>query len=203
MSKEALRVFLCGEGPCELGSRFGHPTYQHDKEPGVLHCMLEHVQPEGWTIHAARDWKGVRKFQVGRSEHRDMHNVRAAALDAREHGCDMLVFSRDKDSDEERESAVERGIQKALSEVSNLAIVGGVAKPALEGWVLAMLGEHRTEELSTTRATQRLTEQHGIDRKDSRAMANMVERTGLNQIPCDAGSLLRWVERARAALGQQ
>ena len=35
-----VKVFLCGEGRNELGSRCGHPAYQTDAEPGVLHALL-------------------------------------------------------------------------------------------------------------------------------------------------------------------
>ncbi len=39
-----VRVFLSGEGSNELGSRFGHPSFQSDERPGVLHALLSRVQ---------------------------------------------------------------------------------------------------------------------------------------------------------------
>src|SRR5207253_2222170 len=79
---------------------------QSNARPGVLHLLLEKVQPTGWEVTAARTWASIRKVRVGRSEHRDEHNVLAIALDAKEAGCDVLAFSRDRDRDYEREAAV-------------------------------------------------------------------------------------------------
>lgn len=194
------KVFLCGEGPNELGSRFGHLAYQNDKNPGVLHRMLEHVRPSGWEVGGARTWKNIRKYKVQGARHADAHNVLGAALDAKEHGCHVLAFSRDVDNDKERWGAIELGIEHVSKEfTSPPAIVGAAAVPALEGWLLAMMGVPKTEEMSRAKAAQLLTEK-GIAPKNSPAMAEFVEKHGLRNIPPDARSLQSWVGRAQMAL---
>lgn len=195
MTQKKVAVFLAGEGKNELGSRVGPPAFQTGDHPGVLQILLERVQPTGWEVKGARTWASVRKLRVGRSEHRDEINVLAIALDAKEAGCDVLAFSRDRDRDEERAEAIKRGIAR----VEGLDVIGGVAIPTLEGWLLALMGERRTEELSPTRAEELLTER-GTARKSSSAMAVSAESCDLDAIPDDAWSLRAWLDRARDVL---
>lgn len=194
------KVFLCGEGGNELGSRFGHPAHQTDERPGVLHALLTRVQASGWEVGGARDWVRIRKFRIGGAPHNDTHNVLGAVLDAKEAGCDVLAFSRDLDRDPDRKDAIEEGIRRAPSTfASPPVVVGGVAVPTLEGWVLALLQERRTEELTPTRAERELAEK-GIAKKNTADMVRVVEEADLSNLPDDATSLATWLGRARAVL---
>jgi hypothetical protein len=200
VSAGPVKVFLGGEGPNELGNRFGHPAYQNDERPGVLHALLARVERAGWEVGGARDWKSIRKFRAGKAEHQDTHNVMGLALDAREAACAVLAFSRDLDRDIAREEAVEEGIRRSLAAFGGaLGIAGAVARPALEGWLLALLGERGTERLSTPRATALLAEK-GVSAKDGAAMVRVVEEAALDAIPPDAASLRLWLARAEAVL---
>ena len=194
-----VRVFLCGEGRNELGSRCGHPAYQTDAEPGVLHALLRRVEASGWEVGGARDWTSIRKYKTGVA-HRDTHNVLGVALDAKEAGCDVLAFSRDVDNDTTRKDAVEQGIRR-IPETFTAApeVIGGVAVPTLEAWILALLGELHTEELTTKRAELRLDER-GVASKDGRAMVLVAENADLDKLPKDAAALAAWLARARAVL---
>src|SRR5476649_489749 len=71
----------------------------------------------------------------------------ASAQDARDAGADALVFVRDSDRDRyhQRENDIERGIQEAEALFPELDICGGVAKQEIEAWILALLGENRSE----------------------------------------------------------
>jgi hypothetical protein len=196
------KVFLCGEGPNELGSRFGHPAYHSDKRPGVLHALLARVQPTGWEVGGAREWKRIRKFKSpgGKASHEDTHNVLGAALDAKEAGCDVLAFSRDGDRDPARHDAIEEGIRKVPETVPSApAVIGGVAVPTLEGWILALSQERRTEELTPKRAEQALQDK-GVKPKDGTAMVRLIEEADLSKLPSDATSLAAWLARAKNVL---
>lgn len=196
MSKR--KIFLCGEGSNELGSRFKPAAFQHDREPGVLHALLERVQPSGWEIGGARDWKGIRKFRVGGAKHADTHNVLGAAKDAIDAGCDVLVFARDRDKDLARVDAVEEGIARVAQIFARPPeVVGAVAVPLLEGWILALLRVRRTEELAPKRAEEDLIAK-GVPAKDREAMVRVIEEADLDQLPDAAASLRLWLTRAAA-----
>ena len=194
-----VKVFLCGEGRNELGSRRGHPAYQTDAEPGVLHALLRRVEASGWEVGGARDWTSIRKYKAG-AAHRDTHNVLGVALDAKEASCDVLAFSRDVDNDPLRQEAVEEGIRRIPDTFAAApGVIGGAAVPTLEAWILALLGERHAEALTTKRAVVRL-EERGVAAKDGRAMVRVVEEADFDELPGDAASLVAWLARARSVL---
>ena len=195
-----VKVFLSGEGSNERGSRFAPRAFQSDERPGVLHVLLERVQPDGWEVGGARDWKGIRKYRAGAASHADTHNVLGVAKDAKDAGCDVLAFSRDLDRDAARRQAIEEGIARVPEVLAGApAVIGGVAVPTLEGWILALLGVRAAEALSPKRAEEALV-QKGIPRKDGAAMVRVVEDADLAGLPSDATSLRTWLERAKAVL---
>ncbi|WP_437678492.1 hypothetical protein [Sorangium sp. So ce131] len=197
---EKTRIFLVGEGENELGSRAGAPAYQSDKRPGVLWTLLSRVQPAGWVVGGAREWKSIRKYKARGATHEDTRNVLGAALDAKEAGCDVLAFSRDIDRDPARREAIEEGIRRVASTMpAPPEVIGGVAVPALSGWILALLGEKATEELSPLRA-QAMLAAKGMMPDDGAAMVRVAEDADLDAVPQDAASLTEWIARARAVL---
>jgi hypothetical protein len=166
----------------------------------VLHVLLERVQPDGWEIGGARDWKGIRKYRAGAARHADTHNVLGVAKDAKDAGCEVLAFSRDLDRDTARKQAIEDGIARVPEVLAGApAVIGGVAVPTLEGWILALLGVGASEALSPRRAEEALV-QKGVARKDGAAMVRVVEDADLAGIPADATSLRVWLGRAAAVL---
>jgi hypothetical protein len=195
-----VKVFLSGEGRNELGSRAGQRAYQSDQEPGVLHALLARVQASGWEVGGACNWSRIRKYRVGAAPHEDTHNVLGVALDAKEAGCEVLAFSRDVDKDLGRHQAIEDGIALVPRTFANAPeVIGGVAVPKLEGWILALLGVRGTEALSPSRAEKDLVAK-GVAPKDGRAMVEKVEGADLAGIPPDAASLRTWLGRARDVL---
>lgn len=189
-----LKVFLCGEGANELGSRARERAYQTDDQPGVIQALLRKVRSDGWRVGGAVTWKNIRKFRAGGAAHADTTNVRGAALDAREHGCEVLAFVRDGDGDVERRDAITAGIASAQG--AELKIVGGVAVPAIEGWILALRGEARTEERSRAQLGARL----GTEAKNTTVYVAAVELADRSSIPLDASSLRDWLRRADQVL---
>jgi len=195
-----VKVFLAGEGSNELGSFAGHPAYHDDERHGVLHALLTRIQPDGWEVGGARTWKSIRKLRARGATHADTHNVLGATLDAKEARCDVLAFCRDRDTDHERVDAIKTGIARAPTEIpGSPPIVGGVAIPLIEGWLLAVLGEPRTETMSPS-AAQKALEARGHAAKDGEAMVRAIEDADLGKLPPDATSLHAWLAQARAVL---
>jgi hypothetical protein len=182
-------VLLCGEGPNELGR--GGP----EPHAGVLEALLAalglHV-----SVVERLPWKKVPHYRAGGHASREERLVRGAALRAKDRGA-ALVFVRDRDGDEARESAIER----ALTQGDAPVVVGGVAIEQLESWLLAIAGERSTEQHGRAR-TFELVRQHAQP-KSTVAYVALVERHGLSRVAPDAASLHRWLERAREALAER
>jgi hypothetical protein len=195
-----LRVFLAGEGSNELGRYADHPAYRDKMKVGVLEALLARVEPTGWEVVGAVKWKDIRKFRMGHAAHADTHNVMGAANDAREAGCEVLAFTRDRDNDMTRPPAIAEGVYRASTAMASVGIVGCCACPTLEGWMLALLGKTGTESMSSTKASAELAAE-GIPSKDGAAMVAVVENAELDRVSPDAESLLHWLEQARSKLG--
>jgi len=200
-ASQVLRVFIAGEGRNELGRRSGSPAYQGERsDPGVIEALLRKVRPTGWEVSAAVDWKELRKFKARTGGRGDGANVAKAHLRAREHGCDVIAFVRDRDGVrfEPRESDIEAAIAELASAGAGPRVIGGVAIEKLESWLVALAGVSRSEALR--RPEEHLAKQ-GIDGKDTAAMVAHVDEHGIHAVPEDAASLRRWLDRARAVLG--
>jgi hypothetical protein len=194
----AVKVWLGGEGSCEIGGRA-----DGNERPGVLEALLKHLEPAGWVIAGATRWKHIRKFRAGAAirdgiGHADLANVRGLALEASEAGCEIVAFARDRDADDGRAAAVAKGIE--LSETVGIRIVGGLAIPAIEGWILALHGVRNADSYSRQRAESELAAL-GIELRSPEAYVAVVEAAAaplLDTIP--PGSLLEWVQTAARVL---
>ncbi len=196
----AVKVFLGGEGNCELGGR----ADGNDRR-GVIEALLLQIEPSGWIVGGALKWQHIRKFKAGGARelgnHRDTHNVRGLALHAWEAGCEVMAFVRDVDAESERRAdAIARGIEAAANERPEVAIIGGGARPALEGWILALLNERNTDEMSRARTLERLRELEIVAKK-AEAYVEVVEAAKLDALPPGCDSLTEWIAIARARLG--
>lgn len=109
-----------------------------------------------------------------------------------------MVFVRDSDRDRyhQRENDIERGIQEAEALFPELDICGGVAKQEIEAWILALLGENRSESHSDAKTI--LKSRHQIDRRIEKVRA--IENADFAAMAKDANSLQLWIDRARKAL---
>jgi hypothetical protein len=195
-----IRVILAGEGKNELGSFAVEEAFRTEPEPGVLEALLRQIRREGFQVTNAISWKDLPKLQVGIGRKGETYNVLRAYHRARKLGCDVLVFSRDRDREKfaHRVDDIEHALTQIEASEGGPAVVGGVAIEKLESWLVAVAGHHRSEEMR--RPEEKLIEM-GIGDKDTRAMVALVEERGLAGVPPDARSLRRWLDRARAALG--
>jgi len=191
------KVFLCGEGKHELGTRAGDPVYQSDEGPGVLVALLRRIKPDGWSVGSAREWKSYRRFQAHGPSHGDGVTVRKIALDAAEYGCSIAAFLRDQNGDPSRKKQIDEAIAKLHVEGElNVALAGAVVIPAIEAWMLALRGEHKTEAMSRSQAANRLAALIKPNEVTTSAMVEIVENVDSSLIPDDAHSLLEWRRRA-------
>lgn len=195
------RAFLGGEGNNDIGSRWQRPM---GDQPGVVETLLRRLRPSGWHVAGARSWQSIRKYQAGaarqRARHADAHNVLGLVLHAYEDACEMLAFVRDGDDDVVREQEVARVLNEIVSYGFSdayryeLAIVGGIAKPKLEGWILCMRGVRGTDAMTRARVDRELATTD-VDPKSTTPYVEIAQACAL---PSGVGSLPEWLELARA-----
>lgn len=195
-----MKVFLSGEGPDDLGDWF-HPAQYRSHPPvaGILEALLRRVATVDFSIVGAQAWKRIRKFRTNSRMRAETQNVLGLMLEADETGADVLVFVRDQDGYADRQADVEEGIRLARRGEYDAAVVGGVAVQEIEAWILAMLGERRSERHADPKAV--LGANHGIT--DRPGKVRVVEDADMTRIPDDAASLLAWLNEAKTAFGAQ
>lgn len=198
----AIGVFLGGEGRNELGSRSGHPAHQTDTEPGVIETLLRHVQPNGWRVVGARNWAQIRKFRAHGPTPNEQRNVAALALHAREAGARVLAFVRDGDDDSNRAADVSAAVLTHEANGAAPDIIGGVAVPVLEGWLLSLHGESGAERLGKAATIRRFQDRFGFLKETARVV-ELAQQADLSQIPKDAQSLNAWLLKARSVFMKQ
>jgi hypothetical protein len=181
-----IKVYLAGEGRFELGGWAAEREYQEDR-PGLIEALLRAIVPDGWTVCGGRPWKDIPKLRARPGETAEAQNVRGAALDARDAGCDVLVFVRDRDRDDSRRAAIERTRRELLDEGNRIA--GGIACECADAWLLAIVGERRSESLPSAAAKQRRVSVAA----DTDAAVAVIEQHGLVSVADDATSLRQWL----------
>jgi len=198
-----IRVIIAGEGRNELGGFANEEVFRKDEpEAGVIEALLRQVRPDGWRVVDAIHWKKAPKLQVGIAGKGEALNVQRAYHHAKKRGCEILAFTRDRDDVRfaHRERDIERAIISITETTEGPALVGGVAIEKIESWVAAIAGTTQSEKL---RRPEEKLEAQGIRNKDTAAMVQLVQQYGLRNIPNDAQSLRRWLERAEKALNRQ
>jgi hypothetical protein len=202
------KVWIVGEGNNELG--------RHDdsgnRQRGVLETLLVHVCASGWRCAGKTPWNLIQKFRAGGAhmggpQHGDYLNVLGLVLAAYEEASDAVAFTRDVDSDPDREDAVSSALDWIHNESGwKIEVIGGVAKPAIEGWILALRAVPNTDAMSRRRTKEHLTEQ-GIDFKSTDHYVQAVEKAALGEprhfgLPSGAESLRAWLTTAHEVLNR-
>lgn len=196
-----LKVFLGGEGNNDIGTRWYRPM---GDQPGVIEVLLRKVRATGWHVAGARSWQSIRKYRaggaLGKADREDAHNVLGLVLHGYEEACEMLAFVRDHDGDDVRE----REIRRVLDGIAafgfakeyhyELAIVGGVPRPKLEGWMLCLLGVAGTDDMKRVRVDRELAAAQ-VGLKSTEQYVAIAESCVL---PTGDGSLPSWLARADA-----
>jgi hypothetical protein len=204
---DEVKVWLGGEGPSEIGDR----DRPDGERVGAIEALLRKVEPDGWRVAGAVRWQHIRKFTVGaargRHNHGDIHSVAGLVNMAFEAGCPVVAFTRDVDADPDRADAIRRGIEhaRAIPHLSATQIIGGPAEPALEGWILALLGVRDTEAMSRQKAN-RLLDERGLGGKRAEDYVRVIEEADLAlasdadlaRLPPGCAALRAWLHDARA-----
>jgi len=200
-----LKVFLGGEGNNDIGTRWQRPM---GDQPGVVETLLRRVRPSGWHVAGARSWKSIRKYRAGaarkRADHDDVHNVLGLVLHAYEEACEMLAFVRDLDGEDLREQEIRRVLETiatfgfAEEYHYELAVVGGVARPKLEGWILWLLGSTGTDAMTPARVDRELA----TTDIEPKLTAQYVAIAESGTLPSGEGSLPEWLAGADATFRQ-
>jgi hypothetical protein len=200
------KVWIVGEGNNELGAGDGYGG----RHRGVLDALLARVRDGGWECSGKLQWNAVQKFRAGGARlagpnHGDYLQVLGLVLVAYENVADAVAFTRDVDSDPDREDAVATALAWIRDESGWLIdVIGGVAKPALEGWILALRAVPGTDDMSRPRATAHLAE-HDIGIKSTGDYVGVVEQAELGEppyfgLPSGAESLRAWLATAHEVL---
>lgn len=192
-----MKLLLSGEGYDDIGDWAKEPMYRaKPPEIGVIEALLRKLEAGELTVREAIPWKKIPKFRAGDHAHPETRNVLGLAVKADDMRCDALVFVRDRDRDEDRQADIENGIELAKVKFPDLAVAGGVAVEEIEAWILAILGERRSEHHADAKRV--LNSNHSIASRAS--MIDALKDKDLSKIPPDATSLRTWIARASAAL---
>lgn len=198
-----IRVFLAGEGPNDIGDWQRHRSYREEPpRPGVIEVLLRKVRAEGWEVSDGVAWQGIRKYRARPPIPAEAQNVLGAALKAKESGCHVLAFTRDRDGVKfkQRELDVEQGIVQVPQQIADCPkIAGGMAIEKLESWLVALSGTKGSEKMRQSHIEERLAEL-GVKEKNTADMVRLAAEADLERLPQDASSLRRWLDRAREAL---
>ena len=199
------KVWIVGEGNNELGAGDGYGG----RDRGVIEALLARVCEAGWECAGKQQWHAIQKFQAGGARlgahgHGDYLHVLGLVLEAQEHAADAVAFTRDLDSDPEREDAVIAALERIHAEDWPIEVIGGIAKPAIEGWILALCAVPRTDEMSRARTLAQLAE-HGVGAKSTADYVDVVERAEVGEpghfgLPSGAESLRVWLVTAHEVL---
>lgn len=202
----AARVWIVGEGNSELGRPDGYGS----RGRRVLDALLVRVCANGWQCVAKLQWNRIKKFRAGGAhvgKHGDYLNVLGLVLQAHENKADAVAFSRDTDSDPERGAAVHEAIDWLRDESGwQIDVIGGVAKPAIEGWILALCGVRDTDMMSRNRTIKHLNDQK-IEAKSTDDYVDIVDQCTLGDpetfdLPPGTESLRSWLATAHQVLNR-
>jgi hypothetical protein len=125
-------------------------------------------------------------------------------LHAYEEACEMLAFVRDGDGDERREQEIRRVLETlatfgfADEYQYELAVVGGVARPKLEGWILWLLGVTGTDAMTPARVDRELA----TTEIEAKSTAQYVAIAETGALPSGEGSVPDWLAHAKATIGR-
>lgn len=105
-----------------------------------------------------------------------------------------FVFVRDQDGDLGRQAHLEAGIRMVREGEFAPTLVGGVAVQEIEAWVLALLGERKTEQHSDAKDV--LVKKHAVTTCEGKVA--VVENADRSKISDDAASLRAWLAQVDA-----
>lgn len=175
-----MKIYVAGEGRHEVGKWEESPERWSTSErtDGVLYELFVKSGRTGEVI-AGKNWRSIRKFKAGENATPEQKTLKGLALDAKEHGADLVLWARDSDHQANREQEL-MPTQDELrtTHAGTLTICGGVVSPAIEAWMIALAKHHPNPESLTTARCEQLAAQHNFAREDQ--MVDLVRERDLD-----------------------
>lgn len=172
---------------------------------GAIEALLLRVEPAGWIVAGGTIWRRIRKFKVGaalgRDNHGDIHSIAGLVNEAFEAACEVVAFTRDVDADRDRADAIARGIAFATTIFPTVAIIGGPAIPAIEGWIVALFGVRDTEDMSRDHANRELAA-CDLGGKHAEDYCDVIANADLAALPPGSDALRAWIKTADDVLAR-
>jgi len=110
----------------------------------------------------------------------------------------VIAFTRDTDNKEQRKNEIYNGLNAAYEKWGlQIGIIGGCATPCLEGWILAIQGMPKTEELSKPKVLGFAKERNV---ESTEQMVQCIETEGFERLAQDAECLNNWKCNAERVL---
>ena len=152
-----LKVFICGEGPSDIGRWARQPEYreQYDSH-GLIGAIARKVADGEWEICDGLVHKNVPAYRANRiGDSGEVRKLFGAIEMAREAGCDVLLFARDIDGQQDRSAELRRAAVDLEARGNNITAVA-LVDPCIEGWALELLGERSKHGWRKTAAKEQL-----------------------------------------------
>jgi hypothetical protein len=192
-----IRLLIAGEGSNEIGD-LTVPFLEGERPSGggVIEAFVGKVRPAGWRVRCALRWKDVRKLKPNLPHQGEERTVRGLALQARELGCNALIFLRDRDGDLRREREIRESVRSL--DAGAVHVAAGIPIEKLECWLLALCGEaaaHKDPD-----PVSALRDRHGVPAKATSAMVQLLRKQRLQDLSPDAISLRGWLQQVAVAV---
>lgn len=188
-----MKIYVAGEGRHEVGKWEESPERWSTSERtnGVLYELFIKSGRRGEVI-AGKNWRSIRKFKAGENATPEQRTLKGLALDAKEHGAELVLWARDSDGNTHRErELIPTQDELRITYSGTLRICGGIAAPAIESWILALAKQHSNPDSLTTSRCEQLAAQHDLAREEQ--MVELVRERDLDS--SRSPSLQNWLNQ--------
>lgn len=186
-------LFVAGEGAGEIGRwvEMKERRSTSIRTDGVLFELYARKRSGGVVVDGIA-WRLIPKYRAGGHLTEDQKSLKKLVVLAEEAGADVLLWARDSDRDPRRAKTLTATHHELRGEDGrSLEIVGGVAEPCLEAWIVGLKGLHRTPEKLSVPRLEEIAKENNLDGEGQ--MVELVRQCELDtkSVP----SLERWLEQ--------
>ncbi len=133
-----MKVLFIGEGRHDIGDPNPNPYHPRPAQ-GTIPTLARRICPAISLNSVALAWTEIPRFTPARARHGYLAKITAAALLAvRKHACVRTVVVADRDSKKDRQSELEKGMERARQQFPAHPIVWGLAIESVEAWTLGV-----------------------------------------------------------------
>jgi hypothetical protein len=134
-----MKLFVVGEGVAEIGKWAEHPSYRSGslRSNGVLFELFKKKR-SGEVVNGIA-WKNIKKFTANGASSAEQRILKKATVLAMDSDADVLLWSRDSDGYDHRNSELTEELERLnASDDVTVDVMGGVAEPCIEAWVVGL-----------------------------------------------------------------